>query len=350
MTISYLEVIHRPTVSNYFFKELETITSVDLTKVASSIQELIEKTASPKITLYPGKKMNRTLEILFGPAWTSAQKANQMGTGVSLGKDLLDPKHAKALSELEKLHPGITGRIKKLGGVVFVPSAAAINEAGYKALRSTGMDDRGARIGQKVDHFFSGGGKALNRQVSAHELTHHNRRISDPSIRAYSPKDPGMKRVLSAIKEEAIAYGSGAANTPGILPKITAAATLPIGVSKSVAHQRPVQQITEEFNRTYPKAAEILSSASSSANSAIKNFFKKPKIEQAMQDGAAIRADKLRGAAKMTNPDVEKTLLDLQKNQQRRMLQDRFDKDLFDRASRAARARTAPLPRTPPRS
>lgn len=355
MTISYLEVIHRPIASNYFFKELETITGVDLTKVASSIQELIEKTASPKITLYPGKKMDKTLDLLFGQSWNSMQKASRMGTGVSLGRDLLDPKNARILSELEALHPGVTGRIKKLGGVVFVPSAAAINEAGYKALRSTGMNDTGARVGQKVNDFFSGGGKALNKQISAHELTHHNRRVSDPSIRAYSPNDPGIKRVLSAIKEEAIAYGTGAANTPGVLPKINAVANLPLGLAKSVAHQRPVMQITGEFNRTYPQAAERLSSITSSAKSAIKNFFKKPKVEQAMQQEAAFKAGKLKGVA--GNPDVAKTLLDLKEKQRRQMILNQTDRDLYEKVIKRPttfgsrpKAKAIAKPRTPPRS
>lgn len=355
MTISYLEVIHRPIASNYFFKELETITGVDLTKVASSIQELIEKTASPKITLYPGKKMNSTLALLFGPSWSSLQKASQMGTGVSIGRELLDPRNAGLLSELEKLHPGVTGRIKKLGGVVFVPSAAAINEAGYKSLRASGMNDKSARIGQKFNDFFTGGGKALNKQVSAHELTHHNRRVSDPSIRAYLPKDPGIKRVLSAIKEEAIAYGTGAANTPGILPKISAITSIPLGVTYSVAHQRPVKQITEEFARAYPQAIERLSAASSSAKSAIKNFFKNPKVEQAMQQSEAFRASKeaerLKIRELVTKAKKSEALKALENNPKDMNLSGNKDMNFrYLRASRPSIAEVSPLPRKLPKS
>jgi len=238
----YLEVIHSPTVSEGFFSEFEKISGVNLKVYADSIVDYLEKIASPKITLYPGKKMDKTLDILFGSSAFSfgPEKIKRKGIGVSLGKDLLKPENARGLRALEELHPGITGRVKKLGGVVFVPSPASINEMRYQMARYQGLGDKGAKRMRKFEEFLMGSGKEANRDISAHELKHHARRQTNPEAFDLLNKEKSpLKRLANITKEEAIAYGTGAMSRKGIGGKIRGAMNIPPGMMASVGMHSP---------------------------------------------------------------------------------------------------------------
>lgn len=261
----YLEVIHRPNVSEGFFEEFEKISGVNLKIYADSIVDYLEKIASPKITLYPGKKMDKTLDLIFGHSFFTpkSERIARKAVGISLGQDLLRPENAQGLKLLEELHPGITGRVKKLGGVVFVPSPAAINEMRYQMARYRGATDEGAKRFRKVEEFLGGSGKEASRDVSAHELKHHERRLKNPEAYDLSNKEiPPLKRLARLTKEEAIAYGTGAMARKGVGGKIRGIGNAPLGMVYSVGMHAPglIGEAKGNFMKNNPRVRAAMES------------------------------------------------------------------------------------------